>query len=325
MACALTEAGERARTVRALFRRSGVRERGSVLADGDGRLPLFEDGGVPTTGARMRVYEAEALGLASEAASRALDDARADAASVTHLITVSCTGFASPGVDIGLIDSLGLSATVRRTHIGFMGCHGAINALAAARAFAASEPGARVLVVCVELCTLHFRASVEDGAMVANALFADGAAAGVVGGERAEGARELVSCSSVVVPDSRGEMGWTIGDAGFEMTLASGVPAALAARVPGWVDGWLGAHDLARTDVAAWAVHPGGPRVLDEVSSALGLAADAVDVSRSVLRCHGNMSSGTVLFILERLRDAAGPGCVLAFGPGLAGEGALLI
>lgn len=326
MAARLSGAGVREGAVRALFRRSGVDERRSVLADDDGRLAFFEGGCVPTTSERMRVFMDEAPRLAHEACARALEDAGLEAARVTHVVFVSCTGFASPGVDLALIGSLGLDAGVRRTCVGMMGCHGAINGLETARAASAADPGAVVLMVCVELCTLHFCASVAQGAMVANALFADGAAAVVVGrGEAGDTrGRELVSCSSVVVPGTASEMGWVIGDAGFEMTLASGVPERLAERVAGWVDGWLGRHGLERDGVRAWAVHPGGPRVLDEVSAALGLGDDGVDVSRDVLRTLGNMSSGTVLFILERMREVEGPVVMLAFGPGLCGEGALL-
>ncbi|MEM1423229.1 MAG: type III polyketide synthase [Planctomycetota bacterium] len=314
---------EREAVVRRLFDRSGVDERRSVLADADGALAFFEGGRVPTTSERMAVYAREAPGLAEEACARALDDAGVDASVITHLVVVSCTGFESPGVDLALIESLGRDAGIRRLLVGMMGCHGAVNGLAAARAFAAESADHVVLMVCVELCTLHFCASVEHGAMVANALFGDGAAACVIAqGDRG---RELVSCSSVVVPGTGADMGWVVGDAGFEMTLASGVPGTLAERAPGWIDGWLFAHGLSRRDVGGWAVHPGGPRVLDEVGSALLLDSDALDVSRRVLRTRGNMSSGTVLFILEQMRDVEGPVAVLAFGPGLCAEGALLL
>lgn len=323
MAVRLASAHERTGAVRALFRRAGVETRRSVLADVQGRMAFYEEGRVPTTAERMRVYAREAPTLAHDSCLRALADAGVDAGAITHVVLVSCTGFESPGVDLRLIESLGLDAGVRRTCVGMMGCHGAINGLAVARAFAQSDPAARVLMVCVELCTLHFCASIEQGAMVANALFGDGAAAVVVGhGDRG---RALGACSSVVVPGTSADMGWVIGDAGFEMTLASGVPSALAERVPGWVDGWLSSQGVAREDVAGWAVHPGGPRVLDEVSSALGLGEDGIDASRAVLREHGNMSSGTVLFILDRMRAVEGPIALLAFGPGLCAEGALLM
>ncbi len=323
IAARLADAEDRIGAIRALFRRSGVDERRSVLASEDGALRFFESGRVPTTAERMCTYAQHAPSLAHSACVAALNDASTDTDAVTHLVVVSCTGFESPGVDLRLIDSLGLSAGVRRTNVGMMGCHGAINGLATARAFANEHPSHRVLMVCVELCTLHFCASMERGAMVANALFADGAGAVVVGqGDRG---RELVGCSSVVVPGTDADMGWVIGDAGFEMTLASGVPRALGERVPGWVDGWLNEHGLSRSDIGGWAVHPGGPRVLDEVSASLGLAEDSMAVSRAVLRTKGNMSSGTVLFILDAMRERTGPIVVLAFGPGLCGEGALLL
>ncbi|GAB4549041.1 MAG: type III polyketide synthase [Phycisphaerales bacterium] len=322
-AARLAGAGDKAGAVRALFRRSGVEERRSVLATESGAMPFFEGGRVPTTAERMAVYAREAPGLAARACVSALGDAGVDSARVTHLVVVSCTGFESPGVDLELMERLGLGAGVRRTIVGMMGCHGAINGLGVARAFAAESDEHVVLMVCVELCTLHFCASVEQGAMVANALFADGAAACVIA--QGESGHELVSCSSVVVPGTRADMGWVIGDAGFEMTLASGVPSKLAERTPGWVDGWLSSHGLTRGDVAGWAVHPGGPRVLDEVGAALELDERALDVSREVLRTRGNMSSGTVLFILEAMRNVEGPIAVLAFGPGLCAEGTLFV
>ena len=313
---------EKEAVVRKLFERSGVSERRSVLADAQGSLPFFEQGHVPTTGERMSAYTREAPALTHGACAQALADAGVHAGDVTHLVVVSCTGFESPGVDLAAIESLGLRPTVRRTIVGMMGCHGAINGLAAARAFAAESADHVVLMVCVELCTLHFCASVEHGAMVANARFGDGAAACV--GAQGERGRELASCSSVVVPGTASDMGWVGGDNGFEMTLASGVPSKLAERTPAWIDGWLAEHGLTREGVAGWAVHPGGPRVLDEVGEALALPDGALDVSREVLRTRGNMSSGTVLFILERMRAAEGPVAVLAFGPGLCAEGALL-
>ncbi|TVQ59766.1 MAG: type III polyketide synthase [Phycisphaerales bacterium] len=324
--------------------RTGVRSRHVVISDeaptpsrddpassDDGSLMLdtaAERG--PTTGERMIVYEREALRLAVQAAERALRGAGREAASVTHLITASCTGFAAPGVDAGLLQRLCLRDDTERTNVGFMGCHGAINALRVARCIANAEPGARVLVVCVELCSIHMAHIPDAQRVVANALFADGAGAVVVEGRRGDVAEpngwSIDAGVSRLVPGTAHAMSWRIGDHGFEMTLSPDVPRLIHSALPGVVGEWLGRHGLRVEDVDAWAVHPGGPRVLDAAARSLGLAPDSLAESHAVLAELGNMSSPTVLFVLDRI--ARQPGvetCVmLAFGPGLTIEGQLL-
>ena len=335
MAIELFPQGERrARSVATLYRRSGVRRRGSVLF-GDGANGMVQEffapahngcGHGPTTAARTARHTADAPDLAAEACRRALDESGIDRTEVTHLVTVSCTGFEAPGVDVALIEALGLPARVERTHVGFMGCHGAINGLRVAAAFAAADPEARVLLCAVELCSLHFHYSADEQQVVANSLFADGAAACLVGGDAAGTTPSVVGTGSVLLPDSLDAMRWRVGDHGFEMSLSPRVPALIEQHVAPWLDDWLGRYGLDRADVGSWAVHPGGPRVLDGVTSALGLAPEALDVSRAVLAEHGNMSSPTVLFIVDRLRERAAsmPCVLLAFGPGLVAEAALL-
>lgn len=315
-----------ARAIRALYRRSGVASRGSVLADLHGHIDLYRPDRVPpTTGERMRLYEQHSVAPAVRACRAALDRASTPAPTITHLVTVSCTGFSAPGIDFALIEQLGLPATTRRTHIGYMGCHAAINAFAAAKAYAGSEPGARVLVCSVELCSLHFDHAPDAQGHVANALFADGAGAAVVAASETDAVR-ISRTGSLVLPDSADMMGWHIGDHGFRMRLSPGVPAALAEHIPAWLDDWLGETRHATRDIKSWAMHPGGPRVLGALSDALGLEPSAFAVSRAVLAEHGNMSSATLFFILQRLLDTRSPMPLLAaaFGPGLAGEVMLL-
>jgi predicted naringenin-chalcone synthase len=252
-----------------------------------------------------------------------------EAADVTHLVTCSCTGFANPGVDLELVRGLGLAADVSRTHVGFMGCHGAFNALRVAEAFATAHASAVVLVVCVELCSLHFQYGSRSDAVVANSIFADGAAALVgVGPDHPLAAAadwRLERQWSRLLPDSQGEMGWVIGDQGFEMSLSARVPGIIQREIAAVVAAALGDAGLAGGDIRSWAVHPGGPRVLANVAAALGLDDGSLVVSHEVLAAHGNMSSATILFILERLLPAAvGPCVALAFGPGLTAEMALL-
>jgi predicted naringenin-chalcone synthase len=230
-------------------------------------------------------------------------------------------------VDIRLMKSLSLAPTVQRTHVGFMGCHGALNALRVACGFAGHEAGACVLLCAVELCSLHFHYGWELKRVVGNALFADGAAAvvGVPASEAPSGAWQATATGSCLIPDSEDAMSWQIGDHGFEMSLSTSVPGLIHQHLNSWLQEWLGQQDLALRDVASWAVHPGGPRILSAVEEALGLPRAATAVSREVLAAHGNMSSPTVLFILERLRQRQAPRpCVaLGFGPGLVAEAVL--
>ncbi|HUF76990.1 MAG TPA: type III polyketide synthase [Longimicrobiales bacterium] len=328
----------RERTLKALYRRSGVKTRASVILDvGDGPLderqsfyrPARDESDPgPATAARMRAYAASAPRLAVSAAGKALASAGASPKSVTHLITVSCTGFMAPGIDASIVEELGLSPTTQRTHVGFMGCHGSLNGLRVARSFADGSPDHVSLVCSVELCTLHFSYGWDPDMMVANALFGDGAAAVV--GRSANGAAEewrVGGTGTFLIPGSRDDMTWRIGDHGFRMTLSARVPDLIEAHLRAWVARWLIAHDLTLEDVASWAVHPGGPRIVSSVQRALGIDSSHAQVPRAVLSEYGNMSSATILFILDRLeRERAPRPCVaLAFGPGLVVEALLIV
>jgi predicted naringenin-chalcone synthase len=192
-----------------------------------------------------------------------------------------------------------------------------------ANAYASAAPAARVLLCALELCGVHYYYGDDPEKVVANALFADGAAAVV--GERGEGEWSVAATGSCLIPDSADAMGWSIGDHGFEMTLARKVPGLIARNLRGWIDGWLGDNGLSVDAVKSWAIHPGGPRILEAAGEALGLPSTALTASREVFAEYGNMSSPTVLFILDRLRKSAAPRpCVaLGFGPGLVAEAVL--
>jgi predicted naringenin-chalcone synthase len=280
----------------------------------------------PTTGERLEHYARKAGPLALQAARQALGRAELPGGRVTHLVTVSCTGFRAPGVDRELIEGLGLPARVERTHVGFMGCHGALNGLRVGRAFTGSDAGACVLVCAVELCSIHFHYGWDPQKTVANALFGDGAAA-VVGTAAlpGESAWRVTATGSCLCPDSADAMTWTVGDHGFEMTLSPRVPELIGQHLRPWLRDWLAGNGLTLEQVASWAVHPGGPRILRAIEKSLGLAQEATAVSREVLAECGNISSPTVLFILERLqrRQAPRPCVALAFGPGLTAEAVL--
>jgi alpha-pyrone synthase len=281
----------------------------------------------PTTGQRLGVYAEEAGPLAVRAARQALHQSRLAAHDITHLVTISCTGMQAPGVDYDLIAGLALAPTVQRTHVGFMGCHGAINGMRVARAFSDSDPEARVLLCAVELCSLHYHYGWDPQKMIANALFADGAAALAGGPDRLaeEAAWRVTATGSCLIPDSRESMSWTIGDRGFEMTLSKRVPSLIREHLRPWLEGWLARHGLSRAGIGSWAIHPGGPRILEAIAQALELDDDQLAASRKVFSAHGNMSSPTVLFIVDHLRAKRAPlPCVaLAFGPGLIAESAL--
>jgi predicted naringenin-chalcone synthase len=333
--------GKKARIIEALYRRSGVKKRHSSLLedpDSDSELihqTLFEpardaDDQGPSTEARMKRFESDAPPLARSAAEAALAESGMMADDITHFVTVSCTGFFAPGLDTTLVDQLGLRPTVERTHVGFMGCHGALNGLRVASAFAGANPEARVLISAVELCTLHMSYDWDPDTLVANSLFGDGSAAVVGVGDAAaspKGLWKLAASGTCRLPDSADAMSWRIGDHGFRMTLSARVPEIIQAHLAPWMEDWLGGQGLKPDQVATWAVHPGGPRILTAAESALDLDPEANAVSTEVLSEFGNMSSATIMFILDRLRRAGAPRpCVaLAFGPGLVAEAALFL
>jgi predicted naringenin-chalcone synthase len=332
------------RQVDAVYRRSGVRRRHcAVLESSTNGSPALQNffspssPGTPqgpSTAERMSAYAAHAVPLALQASQQALVEAGVQPGEVTHLVTASCTGFDSPGVDLQLCERLGLAPSVSRTHIGFMGCHAALNALRVAAAFSRTDQHAIVLTCAVELCSLHFQYDLQSDSVVSNALFADGAAA-VVGAanwerygpanDQAAAIGSLRSQATLRLPETRELMSWRIGDHGFRMGLSPRVPAIIRRELRAWLEEWLGRQGLRRGDVAGWAIHPGGPRILDACGDGLGLAPEELAASREVLARYGNMSSPTVLFVLDALqqRGVDGPCVMLAFGPGLTIEAAL--
>ncbi|HEV2971638.1 MAG TPA: type III polyketide synthase [Pirellulales bacterium] len=327
---------EQAHTLQALYRRTRIERRGSVLLEQpDGALPrqtfmapaVSEEDLGPTTAARMERFSEEAPPLALAAARAALARSAVAAQDITHLITLCCTGFVAPGFDVRLIKGLKLSPETARTHVGFMGCHGALNAVRVASAFAGADPQARILICATELCSLHYQYGHGSEKLVANAIFADGAAALVcraADSSPASGWR-LARSGSHLFAGSEDAMSWRIGDHGFEMTLSPRVPELIASQLRPWIESWLARDGMTLSDVQSWAVHPGGPRIVSQVASGLGLPDDATFISQQVLKDCGNMSSATILFILERLmaQDAPRPCVALAFGPGLVVEAAL--
>lgn len=328
---------DQVRLLTALYRRTRVKSRGSVLAEETGgrfsdaffNVPEGPGDKGPRTRARMDKYETYAGEMAVRASRLALERGGVDPEAITHLITVSCTGFSAPGMDCEIISRLGLSPGVERSQLGFMGCQAVLNAVRLARAFVDADPSRKVLIASVELCSLHFQYGWDPERVVSNALFADGA--GALVGEHGEpgesGPWTAVANGSHVVPESAQAMTWRIGDHGFDMTLSAQVPDLIEANLGGWVDHWLDRCGLGRGDIRGWAIHPGGIRILSAAEKALSLTEEATAVSREVLAAHGNMSSATMVFLLERLvEDAESLPCVaLGFGPGLSIEAALFV
>jgi predicted naringenin-chalcone synthase len=275
---------------------------------------FYRRGHFPDTAARMRKFEAWAPGLAVEAAEKLLDGE--DRSRITHVIVTSCTGLSAPGIDLALVEQCGLSPSVERTMVGFMGCYAAINALKLARHIVRSQPDARVLAVNLELCSLHLHETADMEEILSFLLFADGCAAALISAEPKGVAME--SFHAALVPGTRELIRWHIRQQGFDMVLSGAVPGTIRTALAGARDAITGGAN----DIDLWAVHPGGRTVLDAVEQAFGLAPTALGASRSVLNDYGNMSSSTVMFVLDRIMRGSkeGRGCAMSFGPGLVAE-----
>ena len=324
----LLAAGGDKRT-RALFNRmatrSGIEHRYSVLTPNEASTEFhinahefYRNGAFPHTAERMGVYERFAPVLMRRALDR-LQLSAAERAAVSHVIVTTCTGLYAPGLDFEAVEHLGLRTDVERTMIGFMGCYAAINGLKTARHIVRSEPGATVLMVNLELCTLHLQETVELEQVLSFLVFADGCAASLI--SAAPVGFALDSFRAVLIPTTRDLITWKIGGVGFDMLLSGQVPGAIGKALEHGGTEVLGA--VHRDEIALWGVHPGGKSVLDAVERGLGLSSSALACSREVLERFGNMSSATVMFVLERLMAEAKSGergCAMSFGPGLTAE-----
>jgi predicted naringenin-chalcone synthase len=321
---------------------SGIDQRFSVIADFGkddfsqntffGTSPELEP--FPDTAKRMKLYEKEAIGIAVNAVNNCLDNFDADFKSkITHLITVSCTGMYAPGLDIDLVEKLQLNRSVERTCINFMGCYGAVNALKTADYICRSNPEAKVLVVSVELCSLHFQKTNSLDNWVANALFADGAAATVIENTTNRSGKgaylELEAFYAEFMYEAKNEMAWYIRNTGFEMKLTGKVPKQVKEHIKRIADHLLNKANLQFNEITAFAVHPGGRKILEAAEEALELPEEANQFSYEILKDYGNMSSATILFVLQKqLYSSAaiekGNIMSFAFGPGLTVESMIL-
>lgn len=320
--------------LRKVYKGTAIKTRHSVLPDFQRKRSEWTFWGehfphtIPGMGARNEVYKTEAPTLTHQAAAKALKEWGGPPNKITHVIAVSCTGVVAPGIEFGLINSLGLNRSVARFGINFMGCFGAFKALAAAAAFAKENPDNRVLIVCTELCSLHFQAGLGMDTLVANALFSDGAAAAVIGGSHNSSEKplwEIIRSHAMGFEGSMDKMTWEASDTGYLMTLSQDVPKEIGAHITPFSRSLLG-HKLSHSD-CDWAIHPGGKRIITTIEEVLSLQPSQTHESWKTLENYGNMSSATFLFVLDLLRRrkeqrewAAGVG----FGPGLSMEGILL-
>lgn len=321
------------RVIQQIYRQSGIDTRFSVIPDFQEDHPgglFFEPGqGLrsPSTKVRNDLYTEQARVMYPMLAKKVLAGSSFSPAEVTHLVTVSCTGFYAPGPDYDIIKQLALRPGIERYHLGYMGCYAAFPALRMADAFCRADPAAVVLVVCLELCSLHLQLSEVPDALVAASVFADGAAAAIISAREPQGpALKVTRWHSALTPDGAAAMAWTIGDQGFEMVLSSYVPDILEAHLEQAVTPLWQGVGVAQEEVHHWGVHPGGRAILDKVQQALALDEVQMLPSREVLRRYGNMSSATILFVLREIMTQAQAGervCAMAFGPGLTVESGL--
>jgi alpha-pyrone synthase len=316
-------------TVRNLFRRmarlSAIDHRYSFIEpiatesgewrDGEG---LYVQGSFPGTARRMEAFERFAPKLMRCAVNR-LSLSAEERSGITHVLVTSCTGLYAPGLDFEVVNHLGLDSSVERTMIGFMGCYAAINALKAARHIVRSEPEARVLVLSLELCTLHLKETQDLEQLLSFLLFADGCSATLVSAK--EKGLGLDSFLAVGIPETSHLITWRIREGGFDMQLSGKVPGELTRALKD--AGRRITRDADPLAIDLWAVHPGGRTILDAVEKGLSLPVDALAHSREVLSRFGNMSSATVMFVLQRILEQAKPGqqgCAMSFGPGVTAE-----
>lgn len=344
MSAAFAQQPAMGRWLRGIFANAGVETRYSCIdtynlpVEHSRFAPSLPPCEAPTTAERMAIYERESIPLGLAAAKQTLCElAQTDAesweatlASITHLVTVSCTGFFAPGLDLALAQRLGLAPTVGRTLIGFMGCAAAFNGLRTAAQIVQSQPQARVLVVCVELSSLHTQPTTDRENLVAASLFADGASACVVGRPSlSQGNYYLIEeFHTLVKPDTHDDMVWRIGNHGFVLRLSPQIPRHLAEVAPVAL-----AHLFAVDEPQFWAIHPGGPTIVNQLAAIFALAPAQVAASRAILRHYGNLSSATIFFVLDELlrtlplhswHTGSQSGVAMAFGPGLVIEMARL-
>jgi predicted naringenin-chalcone synthase len=332
--------GDNARRLQKLYQASGIHFRHSVITDFDKQPSKFNFFGndaflepFPSTAQRGQLYQQTAIGICLVAIQNAIQKLpNFDVRTITHVITVSCTGMYAPGLDIEIVEQLNLNPWVERTCINFMGCYGAFNALKMADYICKAQPNATVLVLSVELCTLHFQKENTLDNWLSNSLFADGAAAVVVQ-HKDFASQKLFNIKgfySQLVSKARNQMAWTIGNHGYQMQLSNQVAKQIKAEIKNVAQTLLNKLGLALADIGQYAIHPGGRRILEVCDEVFELQPHQNQHAYKVLRDYGNMSSASILFVLDELSNAlplqnkSENVLSFAFGPGLTFESMLL-
>lgn len=319
-----------------IYSNSGIEKRHTVINDfrQNGHDPFFfqKDGSLvnPSTGTRNTLYTDHAKKMFVELAKKLLEDnGSIDKDEITHIITVSCTGFFAPEPAFEIVKELGMNPSTQRFHLGFMGCFAAFPALKMAKSFCESDPDAKVMVICLELCSIHLQDSEATDNLISASVFADGASGVIVSSNKpgAVGYR-LDQFASSVAENSEKDMAWTIGDTGFDMVLSTYVPEIIKSNLRNAVLPLFKDYEKELTDINYWAIHPGGRAILDKIEDNFSLDAEKLEASRAVLNDYGNMSSATIFFVLKYLLENQSVGnektLAMAFGPGLTIESSLL-
>ncbi len=317
-----------------VYSQSEIEKRHSVIKDFEENddTPLFFDKNgdkleAPSTKKRNDTYTKEATRLFCKVARQALENAQVSPQEITHVITVSCTGFFAPGPEYYIVKELGLNPSTERYHIGFMGCFAAFPALKMAEAFCRNNENAHVLVVALELCTLHLQFNADIDTILSGSVFADGGAAVLISGKKPSNKTALKTdgFQTGITPKGEKDMAWTIGDEGFDMVLTTYVPDIIEENIQPMTTEVLDKFGKSVEDITYWAVHPGGRAIVDRIQNSLSLTDKDVSASRKVLKDNGNMSSATVLFVMKEILQNTNikPGekmLSMAFGPGLTVE-----
>lgn len=327
------------RLLRSIYKSTGIESRYSVLGDYCKKIGEFEffpndpAKSFPSTAERMKIYKNNALGLALSAVNNCLFNLNTfNKIEITHLITVSCTGMYAPGVDIEIVQALQLNPTTKRTTINFMGCYGAFNGLKLAESICKAEPNANVLVVCIEICTIHFQKNTNMDNIISNAIFADGAAAALIQNSTPQHRKclKLANFYCALLPQSNKEMAWCIGDNGFDIVLSSYLPEIVQSNISEFIQMLLIQNKIALSEIDFFAIHPGGNKILQACEKALGIKKEDNRYAYKILKNYGNMSSATILFVLNEIfcevlqNDHNKSLLSCAFGPGLTFESMLL-
>lgn len=324
-ACQWTD--EESRKYKLLYERSGIDKKHTILPDflKDSEKQLYHSNKEPLIEQRLKIYDQEALSLAVESIKKCLGD-KFDYKKITHLITVSCTGMSAPGLDLSVAKYFGMQNNIERTSVNFMGCYAAVHALKSANYICNASENAEVLIVCLELCSLHFQKQNTMDNIASNLLFGDGAAAVLVNNKTSK--LKIQSFYSEVNFKGETDMAWNISSHGFLMKLSAYIPELIKTDIKKFVENSCDKAKLELSAIKHWAIHPGGRKILDVIKTSLSLSDDSLSSSYHVLREYGNMSSPTVLFVLEHLskvKKGNDPVFLSAFGPGLTMESLVII